>query len=190
MTLHKMAAVVACLVAFLPAAAEAGDVPMLNCSGFPCVRVRVGYAQPIRLAIDSGDAQSVLTIDTAKAMGLVIEPAKDKSGNPIAGTFVAEAKDVHIGDEPLGDIKFLVLDLSNDIAKGVFPRSDGSLAYTALKDKLLTLDYRGRTVSVADASFDPPCPGNCGTVTYPTFGHRGPPIIVTTGFRLNGKDVS
>ena len=190
MTLHKMAAVVACLVAFLPAAAEAGDVPMLNCSGFPCVRVRVGYAQPIRLAIDSGDAQSVLSIDTAKALGLVIEPAKDKSGNPIAGTFVAEAKDVHIGDEPLGDIKFLVLDLSNDIAKGVFPRSDGSLAYTALKDKLLTLDYRGRTVSVADASSDPPCPGNCGTVTYPTFGHRGPPIIVTTGFRLNGKDVS
>jgi hypothetical protein len=190
MTLRNMAAFIACLMALAPAVAAAGDVPMLNCSGFPCVRVRIGYAQPIRLAIDTGDAQSVLNIDTAKALGLVIEPAKDKSGKAIDGIFVAQAKDVHIGDASLGDIKFLVLDLNKDIASGVFPRSDGSIAYTALKDKVLTLDYRSRAVTVADASSDAPCPGTCGAISYPTFGQKGPPIVVTTGFRVNGKDVS
>jgi hypothetical protein len=170
--------------------AGAAEVPMGDCSGLPCVNVRIGYAAPVRLAIDTGDATSVLDRDKAKALGLAVEPAKDNNGNPIAGYSVAEAKDVHLGDESLGDIKFLVIDLHKDIAKGTFPRSDGSLAYTDLKGKLLTLDYRAHTVALAEASSAKPCAADCGTITYPTFGHRGPRIVVTTGFRVNGKDVS
>jgi hypothetical protein len=45
-------------------------------------------------------------------------------------------------------------------------------------------------VGLADATASASCPASCGAITYPTFGHRGPPIVVTTGFRVNGKDVN
>jgi len=175
---------------FVSYAAQAGEVPMNDCSGFPCVDVRIGYAAPLKLVIDTGDANSVLDLAKAKAMGFVIEPAKDGSGKPIEGYFVAKAKDVHVGDQSLGDVKFLAVNLAKDIANGTFPHSDGSIAYTDLKGKLLTLDYRRRVVALVDAPPNTSCTATCGTITYPTFGHSGPPIVVTTGFRVNGKDVN
>lgn len=171
-------------------AVQAGEVEMLDCNGLPCVNVRTPDGASLKLMIDTGDASSVLDAAKAKAMGLTVEPAKDKSGKPVDGYFVATLKDVRLGQDALGDIKFLTLDLGKDIAAGTFPKSDGSIAYTALKGKLLTLDYKRHVVGLADATAATPCPATCGAVTYPTFGHRGPPIVVTTGFRVNGKDVS
>ena len=171
-------------------AAQAGEVDMLDCSGLPCVTVQTPGGASLKLLIDTGDVSSVLDVSTAKAMGLAVEPAKDKSGKPIDGYFVATLKDARLGKDALGDVKFLVLDLGKDIAAGTFPKSDGSIAYTALKNKLLTLDYRRHVVGLGDASTVASCAAACGTITYPTFGHRGPPIVVTTGFRVNGKDVN
>jgi hypothetical protein len=169
-------------------AAQAGEVEMLDCSGLPCVTIQAPGGAPLKLLIDTGDATSVLDANKAKAMGLAIEPAKDKSGKPVPGYFMATLKDARLGKDALGDIKFLTVDLGKDITAGTFPRSDGSIAYTALKGKLLTLDYKRHIVGLADATA--PCPAACGTIAYPTFGHRGPPIVVTTGFRVNGKDVN
>jgi hypothetical protein len=171
-------------------AAQAGQVDMLDCSGLPCITVQASGGTSLKLMIDTGDATSVLDANKAKAMGLAIEPAKDKSGKPVPGYFMAILKDARLGKEALGDIKFLTLNLSKDIAAGTFPRSDGSIAYTALKGKLLTLDYKRHIVGLADATASASCPASCGAITYPTFGHRGPPIVVTTGFRVNGKDVN
>jgi hypothetical protein len=171
-------------------AAQAGEVEMLDCSGLPCVSAQTAGGTSLTLMIDTGDASSLLDVAKAKAMGLALEPAKDKSGKPVDGYFVATLKNVRLGQDVLGDLKFLTLDLGKDIAAGTFPKSDGSIAYTALKDKLLTLDYKRHVVGLADATAATPCPAMCGAITYPTFGHRGPPIVVTTGFRVNGKDVN
>jgi hypothetical protein len=171
-------------------AAQAGEVAMLDCSGLPCVNVQTPDGASLTLMIDTGDASSVLDVAKAKAMGLAVEPAKDKSGKLVDGYFRATLKDVRLGQDVLGDLKFLALDLRKDIAAGTFPKSDGSIAYTALKGKLLTLDYKRHVVGLADATVATPCPATCGAITYPTFGHRGPPIVVTTGFRVNGKDVN
>lgn len=171
-------------------AAQAGEVDMLDCNGLPCVTVQTPAGASVKLLIDTGDAASVLDADKAKAMGLAVEPAKDKNGKPVDGYFVATLKDVRLGKDSLGDVKFLVLNLNKDMAAGTFPKSDGSIAYTALKGKLLTLDYKRHIVGLADATASAPCATVCGAITYPTFGHRGPPIVVTTGFRVNGKDVN
>ena len=121
-------------------AAQAGEVDMLDCSGLPCVSVQAAGGASLKLLIDTGDATSVLDANKAKAMGLTVEPAKDKSGKPIDGYFVATLKDARLGKDTLGDIKFLVMNLDKDITAGTFPKSDGSIAYTALKNKVLTLD--------------------------------------------------
>jgi hypothetical protein len=170
---------------------QAAEVPMQDCSGFPCIEVRADGIAPLRMAIDTGDANSLLDLAQAKALGLSVEPTPvtDSSGKPIPGYFLATLKNVRVGQEPLGDVKFLAVDLSKDIGAGHFPRANGSIAYTDLKGKLLTLDYKRHVVGVADATAVA-CPATCGAITYPTFGHRGPPIVVTTGFRMNDKDVS
>ena len=71
------------------------------------------------------------------------------------------------------------------------PVSDGTLAYTAFKDRVLELDYRRKTVKVSEALHDPvSCPVFCGTLTTPTFGKKGPPILVATGFSLNSHQIT
>jgi hypothetical protein len=34
------------------------------------------------------------------------------------------------------------------------------------------------------------CPSFCGDIALITFGHRGPPIVTTSGFTVNGRAVS
>jgi hypothetical protein len=171
-------------------AAHAADVDMLDCSGLPCISVKSENAAPLKLLIDTGDAYSIIDTNRAKALGLALVPAKDRSGKPAPGYFFATLKSVKVGQETLGDVKFLALDIAKDIAKGTFPRADGSIAYTDLKNRLLTLDYRRHVVSLSDASAGVPCPVTCGVVSYPTFGRKGPPIVVASGFRVNGQNVS
>ena len=77
--------------------------------------------------------------------------------------------------------------LKPDIDKGIFPQADGTIAYTALSDKLLILDYEHRTFAVSAAPKRAmSCSDRCGVISNPTFGHHGPPILATTGFTLNG----
>jgi hypothetical protein len=96
-----------------------------------------------------------------------------------------------MGDAALGDVKVLVMDLAGYMSKDQMPKSDGSLAYTAFKDRALEMDYVGRRVRFSDVlTGDVTCPGQCGILTTPTFGKRGPPILVATGFSVNGKAIT
>lgn len=71
------------------------------------------------------------------------------------------------------------------------PAADGTLAYTAFRDRVLELDYVRRTVRISEPlKAELACPGVCGTITTPTFGKQGPPIVVSTGFSVNAKPVT
>jgi hypothetical protein len=187
---HAARMAVVALLASPAGAVSAAEVDMLDCSGLPCISVMSDNAMPLKLLIDTGDAYSVIDINRAKALGLPIVPAKDKSGKPVPGYFFATLKAAKIGEESLGDVKLLAMDIGTDIAKGSFPHADGSIAYTDLKNRLLTLDYRRHRVGLSDASKGVACPAVCGTVSYPTFGRKGPPIVVATGFGVNGQDIN
>jgi Aspartyl protease len=187
---HAARMIVAVFLAAPVGAAAAAEVDMLDCSGLPCISVMSENATPLKMLIDTGDAYSVLDINRAKALGLPIVPAKDGSGKPVPGYFFATLKGVKVGQETLGDVKLLAMDIGKDIAAGSFPRADGSIAYTDLKNRLLTLDYRRHRVALSDATTGVACPSVCGAVSYPTFGRKGPPIVVATGFGVNGQDVN
>jgi len=184
--------IVAAAAMLLAGGAQASEVEMLDCSGMPCVTVQAAGGTSLKLLIDTGNSNSVLDLSQAKSLGLAIDPVPvtDSSGKPIPGYFVSTLKDVRIGQDTLGDVKFLTVDISKEMDKGTIPRANGTIAYTAFKGRLLTLDYRRHIVGISAASPDAPCATACGRITNPTFGRRGPPIVVTTGFRVNGKDVS
>jgi hypothetical protein len=83
------------------------------------------------------------------------------------------------------------MDLAADIKRDRMPVSGGTIAYSAFKDRLLVIDYRKHLVSFSDKlSAAVSCLEPCGTMTTPTFGKKGPPILATTGFEVNGKPIS
>ena len=165
--------------------------PMLEYSGLPCVDVSISGAAHLKMLIDTGNQTSMLDKATAEKLGLPLKPALGPDGKPYPGYSIATAKKIQLGNIPLGDIKFLVADFQPDIKSGTFPVADGTLTYTAFHDRMLQLNYKERVIGVSEVlTSDAHCPKFCGTVTHPTFGKQGPPIVVTTGFNVNGKPVT
>jgi len=159
---------------------------MIECDGLPCVDVTLSGGKHLRMLIDTGNVYSVLDTAVAAQLGLTVAPVHDGDGKPIAGMGKTSLTDVKMGEAELGNVTMLVADLSTYIKGKQMPAADGTLSYTAFKDRVLELDYVGkqvRTSSVLSAAV--PCPGYCGELTTPTFGKQGPPIVVATGFSIN-----
>jgi hypothetical protein len=164
---------------------------MLDCSGLPCVEVTLSGGKHLRLLIDTGDADSVVDAAIAKDMDLSLADVNGPDGKPAPRFKSAVLAGVKLGDASLGDIKVLVADLSKYMKQDRMPASDGTIAYSAFKDRLLTLDYRKHTVRMSEPLAGPlPCPRFCGTLSSPTFGKKGPAILVGTGFAVNGETIT
>jgi len=164
------------------------QVNMLDCSGLPCVEVQLGAAAPVRLMLDTGNAHSVLDLVQAHSLGLALEPYVTRAGKTVPDFFVAKVPSVKLGSLEIGPVTFIVTNLKDDVSKGLFPQSSGTLDYVDLRDRVLTLDYRRHTVEISDAPST--TVGESGTLSYPTFGHQGPSIVATTGFAVNGKPIT
>jgi len=165
--------------------------PMLECSGLPCVDVNISGTAHLKMLIDTGNQTSMLDKATAEKLGLPLKAALGPDGKPYPGYSIATVKNVQLGSIALGDMKFLVANFQPDIKSGTFPVADGTLTYTAFHDRILQLNYKESVIGVSEVlTTDARCPNFCGTVTHPTFGKNGPPIVVTTGFNLNGKPVT
>jgi hypothetical protein len=155
------------------------------------VDVSISGATHLKMLIDTGNETSMLDKATAAKLGLPLKPALGPDGKPYPGYSIASAKNIQLGSIPLGDIEFLVADFQPDIKSGTFPVADGTLTYTAFHDRMLRLNYKEGVIGVSEVlTTDARCPNFCGTVTHPTFGKKGPPIVVTTGFNVNGKPVT
>ena len=178
------------MVVCTTANAWAAPAPMIDCSGMPCAMVKVADHPPLKLLIDTGNNHSIVDVATAKVMGLSLEPVTGANGQPVPGYFKTMLKDVRLGDSMLGDFRVLVVDIHGDMVKGKMPMADGSLSYVDMKDRVLTLDYRCKTIEISQSGTGAPCRSRCGTISYPTFGKEGPPIVVATGFELNGQPVT
>lgn len=164
---------------------------MLDCSGLPCVEIVTAGGKHLRMLVDTGNANSILDAAVAKDLGLEVAPVKGGDGKPVEGYARAVLAGAMLGSAALGDVKVLVLDLASYIKQDRVPPSDGTLSYTIFKDRFLELDYKNKTVRVSEPlNVDVPCPVFCGDITNPTFGKHGPPIVVTTGFKVNGQSLT
>jgi hypothetical protein len=166
------------------------QVDMLDCAGLPCITLQLAAGKPVKLLLDSGDATSVLDLGEAKALGLPLEPYKGHDGKVVPGYFTTTVGEAKLESLSLPPVKFLVIDLRKSIADGTAPPSNGFLSYLALKDRVVTLDYRRHRVTISETGAEVAAPNDAGTLTYPTFGQKGPPIVATTGFAVNGKPIT
>jgi hypothetical protein len=160
------------------------------CDGLPCIDAQV-QGKHLRLAVDTGNPNSALNMKAAEAAGLTLQPVNGADGKPIAGFQKAIANDVVIGDVAFKELRFLVVDLSSAIKDKTFPDVDGTIAYGTFKGRIVQLDYPAGVLSVSQPLTSvTTCPTVCGDISLITFGHKGPPIVTTTGFTVNGKPIS
>jgi hypothetical protein len=164
---------------------------MLDCSGLPCVDATLANGKHLKLLVDTGDYNSTLDREVAKQLGLDVAPVSGQDGKPVPGYGKSVLSGLKIGDGSLGDIKILVMDLAQEVKRNHMPACDGSITYTAFKNRLLQLDYVKRLVRFSEPlTHEVACRGSCGEITLPTFGKKGPPIVVATGFSVNQKPIT
>jgi hypothetical protein len=161
-----------------------------SCDGLPCVDAVLG-GKHVRLSIDIGDPSPVLNLKAARALGLTLQPVAGADGKPVEGYQKAVVNNVAVGDVKFDELKFLVIDLSSAINNKTFPDVDGTLGYKTFENRILQLDYPAGIFGLSQPlTTQTGCPGFCGDISLITFGHKGPPIVTTTGFTVNGKPIA
>jgi len=167
----------------------AAEVPLLDCDGMPCVEARMGSGPMLKMAIDTGNVDSVLDAAFAEAAGL--KPTAALPEGAPSGMFRTTIASISVGNVKLTNVRTLAMGLSDMIAQNQMPHVDGTLAYTAFKDRAVQIDFVGRKVRISEVLTTPAeCSGACDKISLITFGKEGPPIVVADGFEINGKKVS
>ncbi|HWZ62640.1 MAG TPA: hypothetical protein VNX02_06435 [Steroidobacteraceae bacterium] len=176
------------LVSATPAGAAAPEAVTLSyapCGGMICVPVTLADGKSHVMLLDTGNVNSWLLVDTARALGLKVEPI-EQDGKTLAGLFRLGPQTVSLGSRTLSG-RFLALDReqTGELPAGV----EGALAYTLFKDKVVQIDFAHRTLRLLEPQpASSPDPGS--ELQLITFGKQGPPVVVGRGFSVNGKTVS
>jgi hypothetical protein len=167
----------------------ATEVPLVDCDGMPCVEARIGNGPNLKMGIDIGDVDSVLDAAYAEAAGL--KPTAPLPAGAPPGMYRTVISSISVGTVKLANVGTMAMVLSDMISQNQVPHVDGTLAYTAFKDRILQIDFVARKVRISEVLTTPAdCPGTCDKISLITFGKEGPPIVVADGFEINGKKVS
>lgn len=168
------------------------EVPLLDCSGMPCLEMSTASGKTLRLLIDTAEGNSYLDTKAAQALGVNLEPLKGATDSGLQQTTVPGAK---LGDLPMGDFPFLVFDTTSQPEKlGQKPQAlpaDGALTYRAFQNRLLQIDYPHRSVHISEPQDTAPaCPGACSDLIVKRVGNYGPPTLTAEGFAINRQAVA
>src|SRR5579875_48633 len=68
---------------FRPAPARMVEVPLLDCSGLPCVELSTASGKTLRLLIDLGEANAYLDVKAAGMLGVELKALKGSDGGDI-----------------------------------------------------------------------------------------------------------
>ena len=170
------------------------EVPLLDCSGLPCVDMATGSGKTLRLLIDTGNVNSYIDVKAAQGMNLAGEVLKGADGTGANQVQQAIVPGTKLGELAMGDFPFMVLDTTPDPNKlGEKPKplpADGALAFSAFKNRTLQIDYGKHVLRISEPlSDEQPCPGSCAKLVIKRFGRFGPATLTSKGFTVNGQPV-
>jgi hypothetical protein len=167
----------------------ATEVPLLDCDGMPCIEAKIGSGPALKMGLDTGNVDSVLDAPFAEAAGLKTTAPLPAGAPP--GMFRTEIPIVSIGTVRLVGVRALAMVLGDMISQNQMPHLDGTLAYTAFKDRILQIDFAAHKVRISEVlTASTGCSGTCDKFSLIKFGKDGPPILVANGFEINGKKVT
>lgn len=180
---------------FLPASQpRMAEVPLLDCSGLPCVDLGTGSGKTLRLLIDLGEVNAYLDVKAAQTLGVDLHSLKGSAGGDIDQVQQTVVPGAHLGDLPLGDFPFMVLDTTpqpDKAGQNVQPLpADGALTYGAFKNRLVQIDSQTHVLRISEPlSQAQPCPHDCSNLVIKHFGNWGPVTLTAEGFSVNGQPI-
>lgn len=167
----------------------ATEVQLLDCDGLPCVEARIGTGPILKMGLDTGNVDSVLDASFAEAAGL--KPTSPMPEGAPSGMMRTQIPSIRIGEVQLANVPTIAMSLGQMISQNQMPHVDGTLAYTAFKDRILQIDFAAHKVRISEALTGPAeCGSACDKMSLIKFGNDGPPIVVADGFQINGKRVT
>lgn len=167
----------------------ATEVQLLDCDALPCVEARMGNGPTLKMGLDTGNVDSVLDASFAEAAGL--KPTTPMPEGAPSRMMRTEIPSIRIGDVQLTRVPTLAMALGEMISQNQMPHVDGTLAYTAFKDRILQIDFAARKVRISDVLTSPSeCTGACDKIFLIRFGNDGPLVVVANGFEINGKKMT
>jgi len=128
------------------AVSEVVNLTFAPCGGMICLPVTLADGKSHLLLLDTGNVSSWLVADTARTLGLRLEPI-ERDGKAVPGVFRLGVQTVALQGRELSG-KFLAL--GREQAGELPAEVEGALAYTLFKEKVLQIDYPHRTVRVLD----------------------------------------
>lgn len=170
------------------------EVPLLTCSGLPCVEMTSSKVNVMRLVIDLASVHAYLNLSAAQQRNLQLTPLTSADGKPISAVQQTVVPGAKLGDVQLGDFPFMVTDIGADQSTGkkksvIFP-ADGALAFGSFQHRRIQLDWAKHVLRISDPIVDPlPCPRDCQDLKSEPFGDYGPRTLVAQGFEIGGKPV-
>ncbi|SRR5579884_147600 len=170
------------------------EVPLLDCAGLPCIEMSTSSGKTLRLLIDTAEANSYLDIKAAQSLGATLQPLKTEQNTDVSQVQQTTAPGAKIGDLPMGDFPFMVIDTTPQPDKPgeklpPFP-ADGALTYTAFHNRMLQIDYAHHLVRLSEPLDAPPaCPQTCSDLKVGHVGNYGPLTLTATGFSVNAEPV-
>lgn len=180
------------LFAIAPVHAAAGSprfaatVPFQSCDGMICFQATIDGSSPRMLALDTGDVDSQILIGTAKALRWHLKPIL-QSGKPVPDFEDGGRHVLTVGGARI-KVHFAVV--GSDAFGPHRLLASGTLAYTALKNRIVEIDYPHHLLRISDPVAEPPSTDSApGTLKLITFGHHGPPIVVGAPFTIDGRPI-
>ena len=164
-----------------PAPNFATELPFRSCDGLICVEVALDGAPPRTLMLDTGNANSTMIADAARALGWALEPVQ-RSG-VVAGIYRGGDHRLALGSVQ-DSAPFFVFD--RELLGEYKPPVDGSIAYSFFKDRILQIDYPRHQLRISNV-ITTSAPADAGTLKLINFGDSGPPVLIGSPFTVNGK---
>jgi hypothetical protein len=170
------------------------EVPLINCSGLPCVEL-TSKVNVMRLVIDLSSVNAYIDLKSAQKRGLTSTPLQSSGGSSIPDVQQTVVSGAKLGDLLLGDFPFMVFDMTSDKASGKkkdvsFP-ADGALAFGSFKNRRIQIDWNRHVLRISEPMQNPlACPRNCSDLILQRFGGYGPPTLTANGFEIDGRPVS
>ena len=169
-------------------------VPLLDCAGIPCFEMTTGSGKTLKLLLDLGSINAYLDSKAAERLGVAAQGLKSSDGGDIASVQQTSISGAQLGDLPLGDFPFMVLDTTPDTSgpgkKSLPLPADGALTFGSFKNRLIQIDLAKRVVKISEPeSAVLPCPHGCGDLAVRRTGRFGPATLTATGFEVNAQPV-
>jgi hypothetical protein len=149
------------------------------------------------MLIDTSGPNAYLDSRVASSMNLEVKPMAGADGKLIEEIQQTIVPGTRLGDLPMGDFPFLVLNLNDPANDGSLTSrksapvpGDGALTFGSFKNRMVQLDFRNHVMRISEPLTAPQTvPEGSASLETKHFGNYGPATIVTSGFSVNGQPI-